>query len=208
MTAKESNPFSFNIYLYSPCPPTTFVQWIFHAYPGIYHLDSEIRTSIHAYPEGRKKDAVLYGTYDELSLSRICSAKNHTRVKARNRNRAAGYNVPTALNSFRWTRSLDHTAPDHWTFCEMMLRTLLISCLKVVTSKRELKLQVHSKSCGASNSHLLMTCNLKQNYTFGPRATGQVLHLPLDMVLLVSWRHEGILLAQIGQENVSYHMSP
>lgn len=114
--------------------------------------------------EGKKMPSC--GTYGELSLSRICSGKNQTRVKARNRKRAAGYDVRTALNSFCRTRSLDHTVPHHWMFCEEMLRAPLISCLEVVTLKRELKLQVHSKSCGASNSHSLMSCNREQNYTF------------------------------------------
>lgn len=202
MTAEESNPFSFNIYLYSPRPPTTFVRWIFHAYLGIYHLDSEVRASIRAYPRGRKKDAVLYGTYGELSLSRICSGKNQTRVKARNRKRAAGYDVRTALNSFCRTRSLDHTAPHHWTFCEEMLRAPLISCLEVVTLNRELKLQVHSKSCGASNSHSLMSCNRKQNYTFWTK--GDWPNAPFTswyglISVLETWRY----MRQIGEKNLS-----
>lgn len=111
------------------------------------------------------------------------------RVGERKRKHAAGYSVRAALNSFYATWSLDHTASHHKTFCEAMLSAPLISCLEVVTLKWELRVRVHSKTSRESNSQSLMSCNLKQNYTFGLRATGQMLHLPLDMGLLVSGRH-------------------
>lgn len=78
-------------------------------------------------------------------------------------------------------------------------QSLLWGCLEVVTLKWELRVRVHIKTCRESNSHSLMSCNLKQNYTFGLRATGQMLHLPLDMGLLVSGRWDHVDMTHTDQ---------